>query len=123
MDLLAVTLNLSDCQCLQPWQQAPSNEVCCLCSQGEGTQTKCSLRQRHTDRWQPNSCATELARQTIHRTSSICWEVHFGVCVCVRARASFLPGTSIISLFIEINAWHQFKPVPAERQYWWPYWF
>ncbi|KAI3361480.1 hypothetical protein L3Q82_013635, partial [Scortum barcoo] len=39
----------------------------------EDTQTKCSLRQRlrHTDRWQPNSCATELAKQTIHRTSVV----------------------------------------------------
>ncbi|KAF3840427.1 hypothetical protein F7725_019144, partial [Dissostichus mawsoni] len=38
------------------------------------TQTECSPRRRHTDRWLPNSCATELANQTMHRTSTICWE-------------------------------------------------
>lgn len=119
INLLAVTLDLSDCKRLRRWQQGPSNELCCVCSQGEGTQTKCSLRQRlrHTGHWQPNSCVTELAKQTIRRTCSICWDCNLGGFVC----ACFF-HTSVISLFIEINSRHEFKPVPAERQYWWPYW-
>lgn len=77
-------LESPSCYCLPPGQQTPSNELHCPYSQGEGTQTKFSLRQRlqHTDHWQPNLCATDRAKQTIHRPSSICWDCHFDAFVC-----------------------------------------
>ncbi|KAG7237311.1 hypothetical protein INR49_032494 [Caranx melampygus] len=39
------------------------------------------------------------------------------VCVCVCTCVRLFLGTSIISLFVEINGRQRFKPVPAEHQY------